>query len=170
MGRRKGCPADCGRKVLRCLPSDSHQGQWYEVSKRIFTVSAREVFITSKHCRERWLNHLDSNKVRGQWTVEEDLVILESVVEGIGKKWSKMVPLLGEKRTEHMIKNRFKSLIIKNKGHRLEREKQIARKLLAKLRMQPEQEQEQEVTEKMVKRERSDSETEKEDEGEKLKV
>jgi hypothetical protein len=53
---------------------------------------------------------LDKSKFKGKWTLEEDLVILKYVKEN-GKKWSKIVDLLDNKRTEHMTKNRFNSII-----------------------------------------------------------
>ena len=46
----------------------------------------------------------------------QDKILLEEVLDK-GKKWSQIVPILEGKKNEHMIKNRYKSLI-----HRKEKE------------------------------------------------
>lgn len=104
------------------------------MAKYLFFKSNFQLFKSPKHCRERWLNHLDDKKKHGQWTLEEDLIIFNFVSEH-GKRWCKLVPLLNDCRTEHMIKNRFNSLINKQKGSKKEREEiSVAkiRKLLKK--------------------------------------
>jgi hypothetical protein len=45
-----------------------------------------------------------------------------------------MKDVLSNKRTEHMIKNRYHSLITKNKLHRYDKEGDIAKRLLKELR------------------------------------
>ena len=89
-------------------------GRWNEVAKRIFYNSNFKIFKSPKNCRERWLNHLDNKKKRGEWSPAEDLSIFKFVLEN-GKRWCKIVPILNEARTEHMIKNRFNSLINKQR-------------------------------------------------------
>lgn len=56
------------------------------------------------------MNHLDPSKRKTEWTPAEDLVLLESV-RLRGKKWSLAVRELDHARTEHMVKNRYKSLL-----------------------------------------------------------
>lgn len=94
----------------------------------MFYISNRTIFRSPKHCRERWLNHLDINKKHGDWTHKEDLIIFRYVCEN-GKRWSKVVPLLNETRTEHMIKNRYNSLISKNKVNKKQKEEEVANKI-----------------------------------------
>lgn len=89
-------------------------GKWNEVAKHIFYNSEFKIFKSPKHCRERWLNHLDDKKKRGEWTPQEDLSIFKYVME-YGKHWCKIVPILKDSRTEHMIKNRYNSLINKQR-------------------------------------------------------
>jgi hypothetical protein len=55
---------------------------------------------------------LDGRIKRETWQGHEDLRILSFVLEH-GKKWSKIVEELENTRTEHMVKNRFKSLLAK---------------------------------------------------------
>lgn len=98
----------------------------------MFYISNRTVFRSPKHCRERWLNHLDNNKRHGNWTANEDFVIFKYVCEN-GKRWSKIVPLLHETRTEHMIKNRYNSLVSKNKSNKKQKEEEIANKIYRQL-------------------------------------
>lgn len=113
----------------------SEQGKWNEVSKYFFYTSNYELFKSPRHCRERWLNHLDDKKKHGNWTLEEDLSIFKFVAE-FGKRWCKLVPILNEVRTEHMIKNRFNSLISKIKYHKKEREEQMVLKIVNQLKKQ----------------------------------
>lgn len=64
-----------------------------------------------KQCRERWLNHLDTNVRKGEWTNEEDELLLETQ-RRVGNKWSEIARLLPG-RAENAVKNRFNSLIAK---------------------------------------------------------
>ena len=112
------------------------EGKWNEVSRYLFFTSNFETFKSAKHCRERWLNHLDEKKKHGNWTPQEDLLIFNFVTE-IGKKWSKLVPVLNQTRTEHMIKNRYNSLITKLRGgSRKEREEQVIQKVIKHIKKQ----------------------------------
>lgn len=63
------------------------------------------------------MNHLDPLKLHSEWTPNEDLTLL-TTVSASGKKWSLVVRKLHNTRTEHMVKNRYKSLIsIEMKRH-----------------------------------------------------
>ena len=90
----------------------------------MFYQSEGMIFKSPKHCRERWLNHLDTSKIHGKWTDKEDVLIFEYVLEK-GKRWSKIVPLLHDTRTEHMNKNRFNSLLGKARQNRKQTEREI---------------------------------------------
>lgn len=63
---------------------------------------------TSKQCRERWFNQLDPNIKRGQFSAEEDRIVLQAQKEH-GNRWSRISILLPG-RTEDMVKTRFRSL------------------------------------------------------------
>lgn len=111
------------------------KGKWYEVSRHIFVSTSYTIFKSPKHCRERWLNHLDENKKRGNWTPNEDLEIFKFVAE-YGKRWSKLVPVLQQTRTEHMIKNRYNSLVNKQKLKRKETEDHLVTRIVRQLKKQ----------------------------------
>lgn len=53
---------------------------------------------------------MDQQIKRGEWTVDEDLIILNHVLAS-GHHWSNIVDKLSSRRTEHMVKNRFGSLL-----------------------------------------------------------
>jgi hypothetical protein len=52
-------------------------------------------------------------KLSGEWEEWEDRLIIEHVLNQ-GRKWSNIGKLLNNQRTEHMIKNRFNSMLIKH--------------------------------------------------------
>jgi hypothetical protein len=53
------------------------------------------VFLPSPHwqCRERWLNHLDPSINKGEWTEEEDQILLKAQAQW-GNSWTKIAELL----------------------------------------------------------------------------
>jgi hypothetical protein len=61
------------------------------------------------HSKKQYFLSLHS----GEWTLEEDVAILEFVLRS-GHKWATICRDWLPSRTEHMIKNRFKSLLIKS--------------------------------------------------------
>ncbi|KAF1323751.1 hypothetical protein FI667_g10281, partial [Globisporangium splendens] len=69
---------------------------------------------TSKQCRERWYNHLDPSIVRGEYSAEEDRIILEAQSR-LGNRWSAIAAMLPG-RTEDAVKIRWKSLCRVRKG------------------------------------------------------
>ena len=50
----------------------------------------------------------------GDWTDDEDTQII-TLFLSIGKKWSKIAKILGGCRTEHMVKNRYKAILSKQR-------------------------------------------------------
>ncbi len=48
---------------------------------------------SGKQCRERWINQLDPEVVKANWTQEEDRIITE-MVEKEGTKWAKIARCL----------------------------------------------------------------------------
>lgn len=89
------------------------ENKWNDVAKELYKQSEQKYFRRPKQCRERWRNYLDPEISKGEWTQAEDSCLLEYVLE-IGKKWSAIAKCI-RKRTEHAVKNRFKSLIKKYK-------------------------------------------------------
>ena len=52
---------------------------------------------------------MDPTPLRSSWSTSQDYELVKAVKQ-FGRKWAKISKLLGGKRTEHMVKNRFKSL------------------------------------------------------------
>lgn len=62
---------------------------------------------SGKQCRERYLNYLDQNIKRSEWTEEEDILLFE-LQRVIGNKWAEIAKII-PRRSENNIKNRFNS-------------------------------------------------------------
>ena len=87
-----------------CLPFRTsslhslHQHNWTSIAKRMPNRSA-------KQCSVRWEHHLDPSVKKGNWTSEEDALIIQQVAK-IGKKWSKIAALLPG-RSDNSVKIRY---------------------------------------------------------------
>lgn len=95
-------------QLLKTLVAEGRKN-WGQVASRI---PGR----TSKQCRERWYNHLDPNIVRGEYTADEDRIILESQAR-LGNRWSAISAMLPG-RTEDAVKIRWKSLCRAKSGRK----------------------------------------------------
>jgi hypothetical protein len=67
-------------------------------------------FRHHQDCREKWNNHLDPQVNRGKWTDQEDLDLLIEA-EAIDCNWSLVSQEFKSSRTQHMLKNRYRSLL-----------------------------------------------------------
>lgn len=77
---------------------------WEEVSRRMQRRTARQ-------CRDRYNNYLCENFKKGEWTEEEDKLII-SLYHKIGPRWliiSKSLP----KRSGNDVKNRWHKILLK---------------------------------------------------------
>ena len=70
---------------------------------------------STQECRERWCNHLSPSLKKNKWSIEEDIRLLWLVEEN-GTRWAKIAKIFAD-RTEHMIKNRYRSLERKMQKH-----------------------------------------------------
>lgn len=75
-----------------------------------------------KQCRERWINVLDPNIKRGQWTEDEDNLLIQ-LQEELGNKWSDIGKRLG--RTDNCVKNHWNNTLKKRIERRLRGESEV---------------------------------------------
>jgi hypothetical protein len=108
-------------------------GQWCHVSRDLFLRGDLGTFKSGKQCRERWFNYVAPG-INKNWTDEEDLALMRGIREQ-GRHWAKIMPMLNGTKSEHMIKNRYNS-ILKKKTNELpkeHREDRIMEAIIAEL-------------------------------------
>ena len=84
--------------------------KWSEISYKLFEFSEKQFLRTPQKCRERWFNYLAPEVSRTKWTDSEDLKLVSSIIN-YGTKWALISKIFNGTRTEHMIKNRYNSLV-----------------------------------------------------------
>lgn len=78
-----------------------------------------------KQCRERWINHLNPEISRSEWTQEEDNLLIQLHTE-YGNAWAKIAKHFSG-RTDNCVKNRWNSTL-KRRLERLARGEPAIRK------------------------------------------
>ncbi|CAD8173471.1 unnamed protein product [Paramecium pentaurelia] len=92
---------------------DSEQGKkWCQISEELNSQILN--YRTSKQCRERWLNHLNPKISKDPWNDDEDIFLLDLILQQ-GRKWAEISKLFDGRRNENTVKNRFNSLIKREK-------------------------------------------------------
>jgi hypothetical protein len=71
---------------------------WRMIAEQLGTKNPRQ-------CKERWLNYLNPGLSMAQWTIEEELLLLEKYRE-LGPRWVTITKFFPN-RTDAMLKNRF---------------------------------------------------------------
>jgi len=114
----------CLQRWNKVLKPGLKKGQWTEEEDMTLTrlvhecgeeppdwakISAKIPGRSTKQCRERWCFNLDPSINKGEWTSEEDEILLAKQAE-VGNKWSLIASDLPG-RTENAIKTRYKSII-----------------------------------------------------------
>ena len=91
----------CGRDYevnFSLLRSTKKKAKWNEIAKDLYLKSGRCYFRNPKQIRERWLNHLDPQICKSEWSINEDHMIISTVLEK-GRKWALIAKMGGSQRT-----------------------------------------------------------------------
>ena len=89
-----------------------HNGKfkWTKIAQELNqNFNLEKNFRLAKHCRERFYNHLNPSLKKGDWTTEDDIILLKNYLK-YHKKWSKINAKL-KGRNDNIIKNRFYKLM-----------------------------------------------------------
>ncbi|CAD8210496.1 unnamed protein product [Paramecium pentaurelia] len=99
-------------EIIKSLMNEQDEKHiWTHIALELYNQNNGQFIRTPKQVRERWMNYLNPKLKKTNWSQQEDLQLLNTVVKN-GKRWSLISTLL-EGRTENQVKNRFKSLIQK---------------------------------------------------------
>ncbi|CAD8163009.1 unnamed protein product [Paramecium octaurelia] len=90
------------------------ENKWSKISREIFKRSNNKIFRQPKQCRERWINRLDPNISNDPWSKQQEIDLLKTILIR-GKKWSELSTLYGRARTENSLKNKYNSILRKEK-------------------------------------------------------
>ena len=113
-------------EILGNLVNENGTKAWSKIAKSINLIFYQGLDIRlPRNCRERWINYIDPNLKKGNWTPEEDSILFNKYKE-LGKKWSQISKfLIG--RNENSVKNRWKSLA--RRRERMKNEEKILKNL-----------------------------------------
>jgi hypothetical protein len=108
----------------------------------LFAKSEGRYFRSFAMCREKWINHLNPNVKKTDWSLEED-VELFTMIQAYGCRWALISRELKGIRSEHSVKNRYHVLCktIKRQ-YRLGDTHQLNEKILKYLNVKLEKQQE----------------------------
>ena len=87
---------------LKYLVDNLGKKSWEEIAKMM-------PFRNSRQCKERYEGYLSPNIIHDQFSIEDDMIILEKYNE-IGPKWTKISKLL-HGRSGNQVKNRFNTYL-----------------------------------------------------------
>lgn len=102
-------------ETLKRLVEEFGTENWNDIAEKLGTKNARQ-------CRERWMNYLDPNINRKEFSEEEDKLLI-ALISQLGKKWVVIMSHF-ERRTDTQLKNRYNLLVRLNKRRKRETEKQ----------------------------------------------
>lgn len=89
-------------ELLKQLVESQQNPNWNEIAKQLKNRTARQ-------CRERYNNYLRPNIINGQWTKEEDALLID-LFNKFGPKWA-LISQSFKSRSPVNIKNRHSTLI-----------------------------------------------------------
>ncbi|CAD8078737.1 unnamed protein product [Paramecium primaurelia] len=101
-------------KVHEEFKKTGKENKWSQISREIYKRSNNKIFRQPKQCRERWINRLDPNISNDPWDKQQEIDLLKTILMR-GKKWSELSTLYGRVRTENSLKNKYNSLLKKEK-------------------------------------------------------
>lgn len=100
---KKSWTAGEDQMLIQLVLENGDDGKWSHIAKKM------NINRSGKQCRERYHNHLKPEIKKGNWTKEEDALIIE-LSNKIGNQWARISKFLPG-RSDNAIKNRFHAIL-----------------------------------------------------------
>ncbi|CAD8124207.1 unnamed protein product [Paramecium sonneborni] len=97
---------DILKQICNQYTFENKQFKWNEIAKELSQKYNKSTIKLTKHVRDRWINKLNPQILKGPWEINEELELIKNILKH-GKNWQNIAAEMKNQRTENSIKNRY---------------------------------------------------------------